>query len=413
MTSSEHDVIVIGGGPAGSTAATVLAQHGRRALVLEKSKFPRYHVGESLMPLCYFPLERLGLLERMRDSHFPVKYSVQFVRQTGEVSVPFYFIDYKNEPSSVTWQVLRSEFDQMLLDNARDHGAEVREEMTVTEMLRDGEKVVGVRATDAAGTTHVFRAPVTIDASGRDAFAIKKNGWQVRDPVLNKVAIWTYYRGAVRDPGRDEGATTVAYLPNKGWFWYIPLPDDMVSVGVVAERDYLFREGRDLKTILQREVRVNPWVERHLAPGTDVGPYRITSEFSYRSQKCASDGLVLVGDAFGFLDPVFSSGVLLALKSGELAADAVHAALGDGDVSASRFASYGEHLSRGMDNMRTLVCAFYDQAFSFRQVIERGGESARSDINECLTGNVFRDYDGLFALVKEFLRDGMPLRRSA
>ena len=327
---SHYDAIVIGGGPGGSTAAAVLAMKGRRVALLEREKFPRYHIGESLLPYAYFILERIGVAERMKTSAFPKKYSVQFVSTSGKQSVPFYFFQQLKHEASQTWQVLRGDFDQLLLENAREKGAEVFEETTARELLKSNGAVTGVIAVDKQGARREFHAPITIDATGRDAFTISRNGWKIRDPYLDKIAIWTYYKGAMRDPGIDEGATTVAYVPEKGWFWYIPLPDDILSVGVVAEKDYLYSDSRDLATIFHREVKKNKWIEDHLAVGQQTGPYRVTGEYSYRSRHCAADGLVLVGDAFAFLDPVFSSGVFIALCSGELAANIVDAALTEG-----------------------------------------------------------------------------------
>ena len=182
----------------------------------------------------------------------------------------------------------------------------------------DGRRVRGVRADDDR-----LLGP----RAGR-RWPAKAGG--VKDPQLNKLAIWTYYRGAKRDPGIDEGNTTVAYVPERGWFWYIPLKDDIVSVGIVAEKDYLFSESKDPATIIAREIERNAWIKDHLSIGEQFGEYRVTSEFSYRSKYCAADGLLLAGDAFAFLDPVFSSGVFLALKSGEMAAEAVDAALDGG-----------------------------------------------------------------------------------
>ena len=403
-----YDVIVIGGGPAGSTAAAVLAMKGRRVLLLEKEKFPRYHIGESLIPYTYFTLERLGVLDKLKRTRFVRKYSVQFVRQAGEVSTPFYFTQNWDHPSSTTWQVIRSEFDQMLVDNAREKGAEVIEEMTVKEPIRENGSVVGVRGTDKQGRPFEVRAPVTVDASGRDGFTQVKNGWRIRDPKLNKIAVWTYYKGALRDPGLDEGATTVAYLPDKGWFWYIPWPDDMVSVGVVAESSYLFRDTRDPETIFQREVANNLWIQKHLAPGKVAAEYRVTGEFSFRSKYCAANGLVLAGDAFAFLDPVFSSGVMLALCSGEMAGDAVDAALTAGDYSAEMFAGYGDTLCRGIESMRKLVYAFYDPNFRFKDLFNKYPHLHKR-LTDCLTGDLFTDFDELFERVAEFAEVPAPV----
>jgi flavin-dependent dehydrogenase len=199
--SQTYDAIVIGCGPGGAAASTVLASKGRRVLVLEKETFPRYHIGESLIPYTYFPLERIGMIPKMKASHFTRKYSVQFVSPDGKASQPFYFFKHLKHEAANTWQVLRSEFDQLLMDNAREKGVEVREGVTVRETIQENGYCVGVRALTKAGETLEFRAPMTLDATGRDAFAVSRNGWKVRDPYLNKIAIWTYYKGAMRDPG--------------------------------------------------------------------------------------------------------------------------------------------------------------------------------------------------------------------
>jgi flavin-dependent dehydrogenase len=402
------DTVVIGAGPAGSAAAATLAMRGRNVVVVERETFPRYHIGESLMPFCYFPLERIGALERVRRSSFPKKYAVQFVSVNGRASQPFYFFQHRDHPSSQTWQVLRSEFDLILMENARRVGAKVWEATEARELIVDRGAVLGVRYRRQDGTGGELRAPITIDASGRDSLAQLRMGWRVRDPYLAKVAIWTYFQGAKRDPGLDEGTTTVAYLPERGWFWYIPLPDDVVSVGIVAEKEYLYRDTRDLPEIFCREVGNNEWIKEHLAPGRQVGEYRVTGEFSYRSRHCASDGLVLAGDAFAFLDPVFSSGVFLALRSGEMAAESADSALGAGDVSAGRFEAYGDELCRGIESMRKLVYAFYDQAFSFKELVMEYPD-LRGRLTDCLIGDLFSDFGELFGAVARFARVPPPL----
>src|SRR5947209_4837522 len=372
-TNDNYDAIIIGAGPAGSTSSALLAEKGHRVLVLEREKFPRYHIGESLLPFTFQPLQRLGLIDTMRKSSFVKKYSVQFVSPSGKASQPFYFFDrYDRDTIAQTWQVLRSEFDLMLMLHARAKGATVLEEMTVKELLKEESRVCGIRVQQKDGKIIEFRAPITLDCSGKESFAAVRNNWRVKDPYLNKVAVWTYYKGAKRDPGIDEGATTVAYVPDKGWFWYIPQHNDMVSVGVVAEGKYLARGGvKSPEAIFKREIEQNKWIKEHLSCGQQIGNYFVTSEFTHHAKHCGKEGLLLVGDSFCFLDPVFSSGVLFALKSGVLAGETIHQGLLANDLSPARFVEYGRILRRGVENMRKLVYAFYDLNFSFSELTKK------------------------------------------
>ncbi|HEY1107255.1 MAG TPA: NAD(P)/FAD-dependent oxidoreductase [Opitutaceae bacterium] len=411
-SSTQYDAIIIGGGPSGSCAAAVLGEYGHRVLVLEREKFPRYHIGESLIPFTFEPLKRIGMIPKMKTSAFIKKYSVTFVSPDGRRSQPFYFFNrYDRETIAQTWQVLRSEFDQMLMDNAREKGAEVREETTVNKLLMEGDTVVGVEATDKkTGQTYEVRAPITLDCSGKEAFTSNRNGWRMRDPYLNKIAVWTYYKDSKRGEGIDEGDTTVGYVPDKGWFWHIPQHRGMTSVGIVAEGKYLTRDGfREPKDIFHREVEQNKWIKDRLSVGEGTGEYFITSEYSRHSRYCASPGLVLVGDAFAFLDPVFSSGVMLALKSGHLVGEVIHQGLLDGDLSPARFKPYGEQMRQGVENMRKLVYAFYDPKFSFREVIMKYPD-AQGEITDCLSGDVNKDFTQLWNRIREFvpLPDDLP-----
>jgi flavin-dependent dehydrogenase len=413
------DAVIIGAGPAGCSAAYVLAEKGRRVLVLEREKFPRYHIGESLIQFTFHPLERIGLIEKMRKSAFVQKYSVQFISPNGRASQPFYFFNrYDRATVAQTWQVLRSEFDAMLMENAREKGATVMEGVTVKELLEEGGHMAGVRAQHEDGRLAEYRAPVTLDCSGKESFAAVRHNWRIKDPFLNKVAVWTYYKNAKRDPGIDEGATTVAYVPEKGWFWYIPQHNQMVSVGVVAEGKYLTRGGvKSPEAIFKREVEQNLWIKDHLECGQQVGQYFITSEYSFHARHCARQGLLLVGDAFCFLDPVFSSGLMFALKSGVLAADTVHQALADGDLSPSRFKDYSRTLRAGVENMRKLVYAFYHPDFSFRALTDKYPDAV-GEVTDCLSGDVNKDYSQLWKRVSEFvplpeeMACGAPLLRS-
>ena len=279
-----------------------------------------------MIPVCYPVMERLGMLGKMKASHFTKKYGVQFINEQGKVSEPFRFSQYDNHERSQSWQVVRSEFDLMLLNNAREHGVTAHEGARVLDLLMDGERVVGVKVKLEGAEETECRAQVVIDASGQSSIIMDRMDLREWDPLLKKAAIWTYWKGALREPGIDAGGTIVMQTQEKkGWFWYIPLHDDVVSVGVVAGHDYLFknRGSKDLETIYMEEVARCPGVQPRIANATRSEDYKAQKEYSYKAKKCAGDGWVLVGDAFGFLDPLYSSGLMLALTSASMAADSV------------------------------------------------------------------------------------------
>ncbi|UCD52573.1 MAG: tryptophan 7-halogenase [Phycisphaerales bacterium] len=406
---NSYDCLVVGGGPGGCVAATILADAGYQVALIERAKFPRFHVGESMIPYNYFPLERAGMIEKMQASDFPKKYSVQFVGRSGKQSQPFYFSQHLDHPCAQTWQVTRDVFDTMILDNAREHGVTVFEQMSARELIEEDGKTVGVSCVDATEAPHTFKAKVTLDASGGKGFAMSKLAWRIIDKNLIKHAIWGYYRGAQRDPGRDEGATTITYLEGKNWLWYIPLRDDIVSVGVVGDQDYLFSDTNDLATVFDREVEKNAWVKERLAPGELEGEHYACVHRSYRSKYCAKDGLVLLGDALTFLDPVFSTGMYLALVSGELAADAVIEGLRAGDVSGKQFQTYGETICRRIEILRRLVYAFYAKDFSFKQLIMKYPD-LKGAVTDCLVGNLDQDFTALHEALSEFLELPEPIK---
>jgi flavin-dependent dehydrogenase len=384
------DVIVIGGGPAGSTASTLLAQHGCRVELFERERFPRFHIGESLIPETYWVLNRLNMLPKMQQSHFVKKYSVQFVNSAGKLSAPFYFFDNKPHECSQTWQVVRSEFDLMMLNNAREHGVTVHEGIRVVDVLFEDDRAVGVTVQAEGGARRDVRAKVIVDASGQNGLLQNRFRLRVWDPILNKGAIWTYWKGAYRDTGRDEGATIVIQTPSKqGWFWYIPLHDDLVSVGVVGPFDYLFKGRGDREQTYHDEVDCCPAVKERLAHATLATGYFATKDYSYRAKTVAGHGWVLIGDAFGFLDPLYSSGVLLALKSAELAADAIAEGLAKDDVSAAQIGKWGPAFNQGVDRMRRLVCEYYN-GFSFGNFV-RNYPHLKNTVTDLLIGDLFTD----------------------
>jgi flavin-dependent dehydrogenase len=395
--STAYDVIVIGGGPAGATVGTLVAQKGWRTLILERTRFPRFHIGESLMPDTYWAFRRLGMLDKLRNSDFVRKYSVQFVNASGRESAPFYFDEVNPHESSQTWQVLRSQFDQMMLDNAAEHGAEVRQETNVTDVLFEPSpepgrlpRATGVVAAGPDGAAQTLTARVVVDATGTNALLGRKLKVRKPDPQLRKAAIFAHFKGAARDRGRNGGATLVLSVAEQnGWFWYIPLADDVTSIGVVGDIDYLVTGRGAPEQVLDEEIARCPALQARMTNAERISAVHVLSDFSYNSKVCAGDGWVLVGDAFAFLDPIYSSGVHLALKSGELAADTIDAALRSGDLSAERLGAWGPDFYAGLQSMRKLVYTYYTKGFSFGRFV-RENPDWRLPLVDLLVGDVFK-----------------------
>ena len=387
-----YDVLVIGGGPSGATAAALVAERGHRVLIAERSEEPQFKIGESLMPATYWTLERLGMLDKMRASSFPKKYSVQFYGRSGRPSKPFYFFENDPHESSQTWQVLRSRFDSMLLDNAVEKGAELRRGLAVTQVLFEDGRAVGAEVETSEGAKGRIEARVVVDATGQAAFLARRFGELEVEPRMRHVSFFSHFRGALRDPGIDEGATLVINTrTGRSWFWYIPLPDDVVSVGVVGPIDYLVKgRGGDPAATFAEELALAPEVQRRIAGAEQLFPIRARRDFSYRARHVAGDGWVLVGDAFGFIDPIYSTGVLLALKSGEMAADAINDGLERGDLSGEQLGRFGVEFAAGVESLRRLVYAYYAEGFSFAKFL-RANPHCRRDIITLLTGNVYRE----------------------
>jgi flavin-dependent dehydrogenase len=387
---STVDVAVIGGGPAGSTVSTLLAQQGLRVRLFERERFPRFHIGESLIPETYWVFKRLNMLDKLRASRFTKKFSVQFVNAAGKLSAPFYFHDNKPHECSQTWQVVRSEFDLMMLNNAREHGVDALEGARVLDVLFDGNRAVGVRVQVGTSAPFEVHAKVVVDASGQSTMLQNRFKLRLWDPVLNKGAVWTYWKGAYRDQGRDEGATIVVQTVNKkGWFWIIPQHDDVTSIGVVAPFDELFKGRGSHEQIYREEVDRCPAIKERLVNAKRITGYFATKDYSYRSKEVAGDGWVLIGDAFGFLDPLYSSGVLLALRSGEMAADAIAEGIKAGNLSAAQLGKWGPTFNRGVDRMRRLVCEYYD-GFSFGRFV-RDYPQLKGKVTDLLIGDLFTD----------------------
>lgn len=389
-----YDCVVIGGGPAGATAATLLADHGHSVLLLERERFPRHRIGESLMPQTYFTFQRLGMLDKLRASDFPLKESVQFVSASGKESEPYFFTDRDPSEWSTTWQVPRDRFDRMMLANARDHGVTAIEGASVKRVLFEGEQAKGVEAV-LDGKTQTINCRVVVDATGQNSLVARQLDLRRFDEHLKNGAIYAYYKNAYREEGRNAGATVVIHTGDrKGWFWYIPLADDITSVGLVGPPAWLKEtHSGDPLARFETEIQRCDNLRCRLHNAKRVSGAYVTRDFSYHASRIAGDGWVLVGDAFGFVDPVYSSGVMLALKSGELAADVIHEGLAEDDLSASRLGAFAPKLLAGMHLIRQLVWAFYDPQFSFAKFTSAHPEY-RDHLVRILIGDVFNDEVG-------------------
>jgi flavin-dependent dehydrogenase len=412
IDSSSYDVIVMGGGPAGSAVASILAREGRKVVLFEKEEFPRHHIGESLMTDTYWTFRRMGFLDKLKESPFVRKYSVQFANPAGKESRPFYFFEANHHESAVTWQVTRAVFDKMLIEHADEQGVTVHQGSAVKQVLFDGDRAVGCEVRMSDGSFEKFYAKVVVDATGQSAMLSNKFRWRVRDPKLKKAVLYSYFKGAQREPDLNGGATLVLRTApgSGGWFWYIPLENDITSVGIVADPDYLVKgRGQDLSKIFHEEIEKCEPCRRRVADGTRVDKIYSIIDYSYRSKLCAGNGFILIGDAYGFLDPIYSSGVLLALKMAELAADAIHDAFNRNDFSAERLGQFQAKLDKGIESMRKLVHSFYSEGFSFSQFLKKYPEQ-RVNIINLLIGDVFKDgVDDIYGPMSEFAEIPPPL----
>nr|WP_231691004.1 NAD(P)/FAD-dependent oxidoreductase [Aureliella helgolandensis] len=390
---NSYDVIVIGGGPAGCMAAGLVAESGLSTLLLERESVPRFHIGESLMPECYWPLQRLGMIDRMNASKFTRKKSVQFVGASGKESAPFYFTQHDPRESSTTWQVERAEFDRMLFERAGELGAECHDRTRVLDVLLDENQAArGVKVRTTEGQTLEIDARVIMDGSGLQALIANKLSLREDMPNLQKAAIWAYYKNAKRDDGDNAGATIVMHtLEKDSWFWFIPLSDDVTSIGCVGDSDYMVKTGLDSEARYNLELSRCPGLASRLEDAERVSKIHVAKEYSYSTRQHSGQGWVLIGDAFGFIDPLYSSGVYFALVMGERAADAVIEGFRKNDLSAQQLGNWCENFKSGSQLIKKLVEAFYTKEFSFGGFI-RDNPQFGGNLTDLLIGRIF--YDG-------------------
>jgi len=359
MTPPTYDVAVIGGGPGGSTVATHLARGGLRVGLFEREAFPRFKVGESLVPATMLLLERLGALEPVAKGGFQVKYGATFHDQETGLGHSFYFLQGMPWPNW-TYNVPRAEFDTILLEHARKQGVQVHQPATVGGVDFDAEGVT--LHADSGGERTSCRARFLVDASGRDGFVAGRLGRRERVPNLGKVALFAHYRGADRFPGVGEGNIRI-YLFDGGWFWWIPFTDDVTSVGAVLHARTVREYQGPPEALFEAMVQRCDAVREQLTRAERVTPIHRAANFAYTNAPIVGDRFLCVGDAVAFVDPIFSSGVFIAMRTGELAAAAILAAFADGRVSARRFAGYERSVWRGVAPFFKFISKYYEPAF--------------------------------------------------
>jgi len=371
----DADVIVVGGGPAGSTAASWLARAGHRVVLFERDRFPRFHIGESLLASVNDPLGAIGADDLVRRMGFPQKWGATFMSADGNVER---YADFGVAPdvrTPQTWQVPRATFDELLLRHSAESGADVRQRHRVLDVAFDADGVTAIvqeagaddrdPANDAAAKPYHVHAKAIVDASGRGSVLSRKFGLRMDEPRLANIAVFSHYSGVPRQDGRRSGDIRIVARQDLGWFWLIPISDQLMSVGVVMPRGDFQKAfcGVEHAAALDQAIAQTPAVARLLAGARREWPVRVEKDFSFGSRAYAGDRWVLVGDAGSFLDPVFSTGVAIALESGLEAAQAIGDGLTRGDLSVRQFARFARRQRRRYFSFRRFVLGFYTPEF--------------------------------------------------
>jgi len=376
MRSESAEVVIIGGGPAGSTAGNLLACQGRRVIVLEKDSFPRFHIGESLLPYSTNLLERLGVRKAVEDLGSVEKYGVRFYTGDGSFQTTIYFNDTLERSPSVTYQVVRAEFDRVLLEECGRRGADVRQQHAAVSAERAaGEWRIRVRrtrpaleangvpeGTDGGEDEYEITCPYLLDASGRDTFLAQRSRSKRMAEGHRRIAIYAHYENVVLDPGIDAGNTLVVAVEG-GWFWVIPLARGVTSLGLVIDGEIYRRSGLEPEAALERAMAASPEMRRRTTEAQRVTIVRATSNYSYFTDAPTGDGYVVVGDAYAFLDPVFSTGVWLAMLGGERASDVIGRCLDEPPRAAEVLAKHARFVKRSNSRFWRFVDYFYRPEF--------------------------------------------------
>src|SRR5436853_4464192 len=385
MSSSMYDVAIIGGGPAGSTVATLLARAGRRVVLFEREKFPRFHIGESLLPFSMKAFTRLGLQEKFLSAGFVKKYGGEIMGACSDTGTKFYFKDGYRSQTDHAYQVTRGDFDKVLLDHAAECGAEVHEQTSVSRVeFSDDAVELGINWN---GSSRTIRTRYVIDASGRTSILGRQFKVKKTYDHLQKLSIFAHYDNVWRPDGID-GTLTVLIRATDRWFWLIPLTAERTSVGVVLDSETFRKSKLKAEDFLEEALAEQPIIAKRMANARRVSQVYVEADFSYRSAPLHGDRWLLAGDAAGFIDPIFSSGVFLAVFSGERAADSLNEVLDHPRRAKRLFPQYERAVNRAMDVYLRFVNAWYTKEFIEVFLAPRNVLGLAPAVNAVLGGNV-------------------------
>ncbi len=389
-TSEPCDVLVIGGGPAGTTIATRLVGMGWQVTLLEKGRHPRFHIGESLLPMNLPILEALGVLDQVEEIGL-AKYGAEF-NSTAHDRPPqtYYFSEALDKEYLHAFQVRRSEFDELLFRNCIARGVRAREGIRVTDVeFRPGRRSL-VRAVTEAGEPLHVECTYVVDASGRDTFLSRRLGSRRRSRRHNSAAIFGHYGEVPRRPARDAGNISIYWFEH-GWFWMIPLRDGTMSVGAVCWPEYLGTRDVSTEEFLCQSIALCPPVAERMKDARLLGPVRATGNFSYRATRMFGPGYLLVGDAYTFIDPVFSSGVFLAMHAAMEGAAVLDACLRDPDAAAARLKAHQRRVVRGLKVISWFIYRFTSPALHRMFMKPANHFRVKEAVVSMLAGDIYRN----------------------